>query len=358
LRAFTVALLLAVSLGALSHVAAQDASSDGSQASVDVSCWTDDATGGTACAFTPGPAGAVSWLTVPAAILCAPVLSTGVATWGADGVSQGIDDSNGSIVIAFEGTVSAGGGASYGASLAGVGDTSIEGAGIVCGDDETVGSDDVTDPTEIPNADGTESSPESDDATPTAEDNVDSPPVIQEDPTEAPVDNEVVADTVTVAVYDCSVDPGLADPATVAECLPSEGVSISGTADSVDVGAQSTDASGSVVYTVNDLAALSFTEDVNTVHAGYSPLGSGSVSGTASDGLVLSIVNIGGGRLQIVNGSCPTAGDAHTEFRVIEPQSVTANSVPACEVTPGAAFTISGGGLSGSIVVTTGEDGA
>src|SRR5262245_45909043 len=113
LRAVAAALLLAVLLGAITQAYAQDApddsgSADAAAAYVDVSCWPDDASGGTSCSFTPGPAGTVNWLTVPSALFCAPVIGTGAAEWAADGISQSIDGANGAITLTFDGVVSAG----------------------------------------------------------------------------------------------------------------------------------------------------------------------------------------------------------------------------------------------------------
>jgi hypothetical protein len=365
LRALAAALLVVVLTGAWSHVSAQDSdsgASDISQTSVDVSCWSDADSGGTACAFAPTPAGSVSYLTVPSALLCAPVLSTGAADWTADGISQSIDDANPSIVLIFDGVVSAGGGGSYGADLDGAGGASITGAGVACGDNTSgdVGGQAVDDPTAVPTDDSAQSAEEPVDATPTSVDtsdgNGDTPdPVVTEEPT---VENQAATVSVTVGAFDCAVDPGAADPSTVAECQPSAGVGIDGNADSVDLGTLTTDGTGYVVFTVDDQSALTFTEDPVTIRAGYSELGSGTLTATASDGLVLNFVHIGGGRLQLVNGSCPTAGDTRTEFRIIEPQSVAAAATPACSVTPGAVFTISGDALAGDLVVTTGDDGS
>lgn len=348
------ALVLALSSAWL-PASAQDADPG---ASVDVSCWANPDSGGTDCAFTPGPAGAVSYLTVPAGVLCATVLSTGAADWSGDGISQSITTENPSIVVSFDGVVSVSGGASYGADLEGVGGTTIGGSGVVCGDgDGTTGSQEVDDPTEVPTDVVDQPTDVPNEGTPTSEDTGDNPdPVVTDEPT---VEPEATTITVTVGAFDCATDPGAADPSTFAGCLPAAGVEISGTADSTPLGPSVTDESGYVSFTIDaGTANVTFTENPATIRAGYAELGSGSVSATPSDGLVLTFAHLGGGRLQIINGSCPTSGESRTEFRVIEPRSVSEAATSSCTLTENAAFTISGAALAGDIVVTTGSDGA
>jgi len=358
-RAVAALLLFSAIVGSIGTAAAQDG--DSASPSVGVSCWSDTASGGTACSFAPDPVGSVDWLSVPSSVFCAPVIDTGAASWDGDGVSQSIDDSNSAIILTFDGIVSAGGSASYNANVVGVGASTIGGSALGCdnsSDGGSVGSDEIDDPTEIPPDVPVVGTPDDGSGPANIDDTGDTPPsTIDEAPTDQTT-SDVVNASITVIIYDCSVDPSGADPATVGGCLPSAGVNVSGTADSGTLGTQTSDGAGAATFSAVPNDAITFTEDASTVHVGYAPIGSGSVGGTASDGLVLTISNIASGRLQIVNGSCPTAGETRTEFRVIEPQSVTADATPACEVTPGASFTISGGGLSGAITVTTGNDGA
>jgi len=317
-RAVVALLLFSAIVGSIGTAAAQDG--DSASPSVGVSCWSDTASGGTACSFAPDPAGSVDWLAVPSSVFCAPVINTGAASWDADGVSQSIDDSNSAITLTFDGIVSAGGSASYSANVVGVGASTIGGSALACGssnDGSSVGSDEVGDPTEVPSDVPAVGTPDDGSGPANIDDTSDTPPsTIDEAPTDVPT-SDVVDASVTVIVYDCSVDPNGADPATVGGCLPSAGVNVSGTADSGPLGTQTTDGAGAATFSAVPDDAVTFTEDAGTVRAGYAPIGSGSVGGTASDGLVLAISNIASGRLQIVNGSCPTAGETRTEFRVI-----------------------------------------
>lgn len=357
LRATVAALLIAVAIGALPRVAAQEDASSGSAARVDVSCWS---TGSetTACAFTPS--GNVSWLSVPAAILCAPVVDAGAAASGADGFGQAI--AGDAIVLTFAGAVTAGGTASYAAEVDGV-STSVGGSSIACDSSDSgpiSSADEVDGSADSATGDGAGGPTADVQASPTAgepnDGQGDLPPVADDEGTSEPT--EIADVTVTVGAYDCTVDPGADDPATVAGCSPSAGLDISGTADGNDLGTVTTDGTGLAVFTAPDGSAVAFTEDAATIPAGYVQVGSGSVSGTAAEGLVLTLVHVGNGRLQLVAGSCPTAGETRTEFRVIEPNSVTAAATPACAVQKGATFAISGDGSIGDLTVTTGDDGA
>lgn len=352
-RAAVAALLIAVAIGALPNVAAQESPDDpAASAWVDVSCWT-EADGSSTCTFTPS--GDVSWLSVPDGILCAPVIASGSASWGTDGLGQAI--AGNSIILTFDGAVSAGGAGNYAGAIAGVPAT-IGGAGIVCGaSSATVPSiDEVDDPTEIPSEPTTVLEVS---GTPTSGDPVDHvedvPTVVVNDEPEVTEPQPV---SITVGAYDCAVDPGAADPSSVSSCSPSSGVSVAGTADGTDIGTQTTDGSGFASFSALPGTALVFTEDASTVPAGYVQSGNGTVGGTAAEGLTLVFVHIGNGRLQIVAGSCPTAGETRTEFRVIEPKSISAQAAPACAVQDGATFTVSGAGLGGDLIVTTGSDGA
>src|SRR5262249_49387925 len=160
-------------------------------------------------------------------------------------------------IITFEGVVSPGGGAGYGADLEGASGETIGGAGIVCdGSDANVGSQEVDDPTEVPTEADAQPTQETSQATPTgghtagetrSGDDASPDPIVTEQPT---VETQDTAVSVSVAAWDCAVDPGKADPSTVSGCEPSVGVSINGNADSVDLGSQSTDSSGFVAFSV------------------------------------------------------------------------------------------------------------
>jgi hypothetical protein len=168
--------------------------------------------------------------------------------------------------------------------------------------------------------------------------------------------------TIVIAAFDCDVDPGSSDPATSSDCAPSAGVDIAVAIDGVASGVQTTDLNGTIAISVPDASAIDLVEDPMTIPSGYHAVGNGDAHIPASDGATVTFIHLAqavAGRLQIVNGSCPTSGDSRTEFRIIEPRSVAEASTPACLVTNGALFTITGGPLgAGAITVTTGSDGA
>ncbi|MGH2560364.1 MAG: hypothetical protein ACRDJH_14980 [Thermomicrobiales bacterium] len=184
------------------------------------------------------------------------------------------------------------------------------------------------------------------------------------EPNEESVDEPAPLVSVSLAAYNCDGDPGTQDPAAV--CDPAPGVTVEVTQDDQPLGSVATDATGAAAIDAEEGATVILTEDMGTVAPGYLPVSGGvrtieSVAG--GEAAVFVHVRVGeedAGRLQVVNGSCPTSDDEpRTEFNVIgSPSSAGASSAP-CLPTPNAPFTISGGSLpAGDIVVYTGDDGA
>ena len=166
---------------------------------------------------------------------------------------------------------------------------------------------------------------------------------------------------VSVFAFDCNVDPGAGDPAESADCTASQGLEVDVVIDDAAAGVQTTGVDGSATFGAPEGSILELTENAATIVAGYHSIGSGSAELTAAQDASVTFVHLAepiAGRLQIVNGSCPTTGESRTEFRVIEPQSVAMASSPACQATGGTVFTIQGESLGGGISVVTGSDGA
>lgn len=360
MRAIAAALMMAALIGVFSPAAAQESEGEaGADAAssiyVGVSCAVDDVSGTSTCDFAPvdQAGGAVYGLSIPSDNLCAPITDAGVGTLSESGVYAALPDGVGSLSITLQGEVSAGGAAVYGVDTD-AGQFSIGGDGIVCDGAELVDPGATTD----------DHSDESviDDSLPPADEPV---TTLDEEGGEegAAVDEIPVPDvTVSVLAYDCTIDPSGADPATLVECTPSAGVELSATADGADEGLATTDANGAASFSVPDGSALVVAENTSTIPTGFAPYGNGVANVTAEAGGAITFIHLSEpivGRLQIVNGSCPTSGESRTEFRVIEPRSVAMADAPECEATGGTVFTILGGTLGdGGISVVTGDDGA
>ncbi|MGH2533574.1 MAG: hypothetical protein ACRDJW_14845 [Thermomicrobiales bacterium] len=185
-----------------------------------------------------------------------------------------------------------------------------------------------------------------------------------EEPPVPPVDEPAPLVFVWLEAYNCDADPGVQDPAVV--CDPALGVTVEVTQDDEPLGTVSTNAAGGAVVEAEEGATVVLTEDMGAVPTGYLPLSGGvrTFESVVGGEFALFVhVRVGendAGRLQIVNGSCPTSDEEpRTKFNVIgSPSSEGASSAP-CLATPDARFTIDGGGLpDGALVVTTGDDGA
>jgi len=375
IRLFAALLLFVTLAGATAQVSAQDSgegvsTTDLLSAYVSVSCSSDAGT--TSCSFTPVDTSAES-LFIPDSFLCSTVISTS-ASFVEGGLYQEL--SGGGIFVQLDGIVSASGGATYVLSQAGL-SSDTAGDGLACSSTGDVGSGDETVNEEV--TEEPTSEPETGEVTPEAS------PIVEVTPDagegignidgQAPRDGEVVSETqsevqvapvadVTVGavVYNCTTDPAGADPGTVGTCTLASGVTISVAVGGTPTGSDSTSGSGTVSFLVPGGSALVFTEDTSTLATGFQPLYGSDAYLTASEGASVTFVNITetiAGRLQIVNGSCPTSGESRTEFRVIEPRSVAAASTLSCSATGGTIFQIYGGSLGpDGISVVTGSDGA
>ncbi len=176
---------------------------------------------------------------------------------------------------------------------------------------------------------------------------------------EATPTEEVVTVSIPVTVFTCSADPGPGDPATSGVCAGADGVEIAYSIDDVPATPVTTSGGGTALLEVPEGSAV-FVEE--TVPAGYLPIGDGTAwIASAADGDAVTFVNVvetALGRLQIVNGSCPTSGEARTEFRVLGPHAISAAATPVCSPTAKAVFTITGGTLpEGGIQAITDDNG-
>lgn len=174
-----------------------------------------------------------------------------------------------------------------------------------------------------------------------------------------PTEEAVTIVSIPVTVFICSADPGPVDPATSGVCSGADGVEIAYTVDDAPATPVNTSGGGFASLEVPEGSAV-FVEE--TVPAGYLPIGDGTAwIASAADGNAVTFVNVVEtvlGRLQIVNGSCPTSGETRTEFRVIGPHAISAAATPVCSPTARAVFTITGGTLPvGGIQAITDDNG-
>ncbi len=147
---------------------------------------------------------------------------------------------------------------------------------------------------------------------------------------------------VTVIAYTCSGDPDW-DPAGSGLCSVAAGIAFDVYASGVLAGTFTTNVSGVASFSAVDGAKVDLFEDLTTIPAGQKPVGNGSMSFIVSVGLSVNLIHIAEpevGRLQLVAGTCPTATNPHTEFRIIEPFTAQDASTPACVLTPGAIFVL------------------
>jgi hypothetical protein len=368
-------------------------SAEAASLSVTVSCTPDAASAQTACTFTSSNG---ATLIVPAAALCAPV-----AAVASGAIADGAYSGAGQVSLVLQGSVSVAGAAPYSVLVDGT-PQDVPGAGLSCiaadtatgdtgggagsspdtgdGDQAGVGTTDQStdggdqnaqssideDASGTPETGGTTTSntigdgdpvsvsPATDGTAGAAFTAAASPvPVTTADEPAASVD-------VALTVYNCTSDPGAADPATFAGCSAAQGVTITASQDGTALPAVFTDATGSATISATDGSSLVLTEDQTTLPSGYVPLGNGvQIVNPVSAGATAVFVNIadsGTGHLQIVSGTCPTAGQARTEFRIIGARTFGA-AATACTPTPGASFTLTGGNLGpAGLVVTTGDD--
>lgn len=398
----SLVLMLALFTVVAPAVAAQDAAtpvadpvqSAEASVAVTVSCAPDPTTDQTTCTFTSSTGAP---LTVPAAAVCAPLVTVAsgvVADGGYSGAGQ--------VTLVLQGTVGVDGAATY--TVGGDGAAQdVAGAGLSCvatpttaGTGENVGDTGSVSDTGDSNqaSDGTTNQPVGDgeqdgqtgvdgDAagSPVADGTANSTDTGGSDQSAAPADdgtagaaftaaaspvsvNAADGDPVSVdvglAVYNCATDPGDADPATVAGCVAAQGITVAVAQDGTALPSVFTDATGNASISATTGSVLVLTEDQSSLPSGYVPLGNGvQIINPVSEGAKAVFVNIadsGTGHLQIVSGTCPTAGEARTEFRIIGARTFGA-AATACTPTPGASFTLTGGTLGpAGMVVTTGDD--
>jgi hypothetical protein len=363
--------------------------------SVTVSCAPDTASGQTDCTFNSSNGGT---LVVPTAVLCAPVEMVTAGTNTGGGYSG-----PGQVSLLLQGDVSVAGAATYSVMAEGTAQD-VAGPGLSCVTGQTDTSDTASATGSSPDtgdrgqagdetidqsadsgahndqsslggdASGTPDAGSPDNSTITDsgdEAAVPAPPVTDGTAGAAftaaaspvPVkaaDQDPVSIAVAVAVYNCTSDPGAADPATVAGCAAGQGITVTASQDGTALPSAVTDASGSATVAATEGSTLILTEDQPSLPSGYVPLGNGvQIINPVSEGAAAVFINIavgGTGHLQIVSGTCPTAGDARTEFRIIGARTFGA-AATACTPTPGASFTLTGGNLGpDGMVVTTGDD--
>jgi hypothetical protein len=184
-----------------------------------------------------------------------------------------------------------------------------------------------------------------------------------DDPPEEPADEPAPLVSVWLEAYNCDTDPGAQDPAVV--CDPAPGVTVEAAQDGESLGSVATNDAGGAMIEAEEGSTVTLTEDMGTVPPGYLPLSGGvrTFESVAGGEFALFVhVRVGdqqAGRLQVVNGSCPTSEDEpRTEFTVVGPPVSGGASATPCEPTNEAPFTISGRLLGGDLSVVTGGDGA
>ncbi len=210
--------------------------------------------------------------------------------------------------------------------------------------EETPSTEDTTQATGEGTPTAEEGAPTADEATPIAGEG-------------AQAGEEIALVHIPVVVFVCTADPGPGDPATSGFCAGADGVEIAYSIDGVPAAPVTTTGGGSAVLEVPEGAAVFVHE---AVPAGYLPVGDGTAwIASAADGNAVTFVNIIEallGRLQLVNGSCPTSGDARTEFRVLGPHAISAAATPVCSPTAQAVFTITGDTLPPSGIQAVTDD--
>lgn len=353
---------------------AQDASettvTDGTVASdpalggpyVSASCYTSDAGDQSTCTFVAGTADGsfVEALWVPGWIACSEVIDAGGSEWSDDGYHIESD----SLSLTLAGSVTAGGGAGYVIRIAGV-PTDAGGDGLICGDGEVAGSegdDEIVDDTgnETP-VDEVVPDETVDDSTLEAIPEAVDPPAGEAeaaDVTDQGVENPVLVN-VLVSVYNCDDASGAADPGTL--CAPAGGVAVTSTEGSGAPSTQPTSATGDVTVVATEGSRLVISE---AAPDGYLPLGDGSATIDSVAGgeeiIFANLLEELPGRLQIVNGICPSTTPRETEFIIIPPRTLQAqeDESPSCESSGDTVFIITGDALSeGGIVAVTDEHG-
>ena len=180
------------------------------------------------------------------------------------------------------------------------------------------------------------------------------------DVSEANGDVEVAADPVqiTLTVWNCDVDPGVADPSTTGSCTPDADVQLTASADDIDLGNLVTDGNGEVVLSLQPASMLKVEQVWSTIESGFAPRGSGKIETVVDTEASLSFINLltsSTGRFQISSGQCPTLDDPYTKFVVLGP--MVRSAANSCEANGYAEFTIIGDGVGGSMAVVTDESG-
>ncbi|MDQ3044647.1 MAG: SpaA isopeptide-forming pilin-related protein [Chloroflexota bacterium] len=165
------------------------------------------------------------------------------------------------------------------------------------------------------------------------------------------IEDVVLVTTVDVAVYAYTCPAGFA---SLGECTLANDVEFAATDGGVPITVAST-VGGATTATV----AAGGTLVIGSTTAGFAPYGGNGTMVNVAEGSIANFVRTLGpdatptdGRLQIVNGTCPTSGEARTEFTVIEPDSFAAQAQVSCEPNAGTSFIISGAALVTPITVT------
>lgn len=280
-----------------------------------------------------------------------PVDDTPTQTEPDPGVGEGSAPSS-------EGTEEAGG--SEGSSEA-EGEGSDAGNAIGDEGENSTGSDDSESDTPTEGSENEESEPSGPVGDGSAPSGVETPSttVQTESKDVSPADVDV---DVTVEVFNCDIDPGASDPATLAECTLAEGVTVTAS-ENAGAPAADTTVGGQVTFSVPTGTSLTVTVEAP---ADYLPLGSGSTTFPVTEPTTLVFVNVleesGGepqlGRLQLVHGSCPTTQPRDAKFVVVPPRSFRTAATTECGPTPFAVLTITGGTLpAGGIQAVTDDNG-
>jgi hypothetical protein len=356
---------------------------DAGAATVDVSCTYDPSTNQSTCTFAVvSESGGVDALVIPAAAICAPVVSSSGAATGDGGYRGEAAGGNPSVTLVLQGDVQPAGGATY---VVGAADAiqEVGGVGLACqpGAPDLPAPPDDSAQTEAPADVGEgESNPappdESetiDDAAPADVEPAGTPAAVPLPPDDgtgvsddeaAAQEDEVAAAALvplTIRAYNCDDATSAEDPA--ASCAPALGVQFDVTVGDASPVTIATDANGEAVVDVEEGSSVEVVEDMGSVPAGYTPLSGSQIFDPFAAGTESVFVHLlvnGDGNLQIVNGSCPTSEDEpFTDIQVIGPRVLAGAEASSCMPTNGAVFTLQSDALpGGELVVQTGADGA
>jgi hypothetical protein len=175
--------------------------------------------------------------------------------------------------------------------------------------------------------------------------------IVDPDSPDDPVTDDPV--TITVQVYECATDPGPVDPVTAGCAVAPAGTTFQASDDTGDLGAVSTDATGTALFT--STVGSSFIVTQTSLTSGYKVRGDGTYEVLSLDGdITITFVNVPReelGRLQLVAQLCLTGQESRTEFIVPDVSAFGTASVDDCGPNADALFTLTSSVLPGGSMV-------